>query len=88
MYFAWQGHSEVTATLRITLFAILVGIGSLGIATFAFIKVLPSDDDVETENFSTKEKINLMFKTVAQAIKYCTQEKVKNELFFLIYHRT
>ena len=74
VYFAWQGHSEVTPTLRITLFSILVGIGALGIITFAFIKVLPSDDDVATENFSTKEKISLMMKTVGQAVKYCGQE--------------
>jgi len=73
VYEAWQGHDIVTASLRITLFSILVGVGSLGILTFTFIRIIPTDSEISDETLGVKDKMKLMFKTIGQAVLYCKQ---------------
>ena len=51
------------------MFSILVGVGSLGLVAFAFLKVL--DQPVDDSDQSNKEKFISSMKTVLQAIKYC-----------------
>ena len=70
VFFAWKGKDYITSTLRIELFSILVGFGSIGLIAFAFIKVL-EDPNETISQMSSKEKINESIKTVGRAIKYC-----------------
>lgn len=73
VYIAWGGYDIVTSTLRITLFSILVGVGSLGILTFTFIRVIPSESDITDDTLTLGTKIRMMLKTIGQAVRYCGQ---------------
>ena len=60
---------------RITLFSILVCVGSLGLISFGFIKQIVVTENIEYQNGTSRiEKLIESFETIVQAIRYCSQE--------------
>ena len=64
--------TDINNSDRITLFSILVGVGSLGLISFGFIKIIDrpvhNENEPNLSNQTNYEKIVESFKTVGQGI--------------------